>query len=232
MSGNRTTWESYLFDHRADFHMAAPACSLCGALVPTGLPAASSSSSSESSVKVAVVPFSSGRVKTSSLPRYVLVRAAAKEDEKQDSAESDKSTTTSTQQQSSFFTSITDALDFAETRSEKDAELLNDARRATQSGDQMSREQVGNSILLLHSSISRPCQVLMFEFLFYSTTSPRHVSWFSDIQCLTLVLRQRNAESVDSPLYHSDPNSLYAVCCTQEKDRRDVPWLLQRLRWR
>jgi hypothetical protein len=104
------------------------------------------------------------------------VRAAAKEDEKQDSAESDKSTTTSTQQQSSFFTSITDALDFAETRSEKDAELLNDARRATQSGDQMSREQVGNSILLLHSSISRPCQVLMFEFLFYSTTSPRHVS--------------------------------------------------------
>ncbi|CAK9867302.1 unnamed protein product [Sphagnum jensenii] len=43
--------------------------------------------------------------------------------------------------QSSFFTSITDALDFAETRSEKDAELLNDARRATQSGDQMSREQ-------------------------------------------------------------------------------------------
>ncbi len=144
--------------------MAAPACSLCGALVPTGLPAASSSSSSESSVKVAVVPFSSRRVKTSSLPRYVLVRAAAKEDEKQDSAESDtnKSTTTSTQQQSSFFTSITDALDFAETRSEKDAELLNDARRATQSGDQMSREQVGNSILLLHSSIARPCQVLMF----------------------------------------------------------------------
>lgn len=123
--------------------MAAPACSLCGALVPTGLPAALSSSSIESSVKVAVVPFSSGRVKTSSLPRFVLVRAAAKEDEMQDSAESDtnKSTTTSTQQQSSFFTSITDALDFAETRSEKDAELLNDARRATQSGDQMSREQ-------------------------------------------------------------------------------------------
>ncbi|CAK9210168.1 unnamed protein product [Sphagnum troendelagicum] len=47
----------------------------------------------------------------------------------------------SNNQQSSFFTSITDALDFAETRSEKDAELLNDARRATQSGDQMSREQ-------------------------------------------------------------------------------------------
>ncbi|KAH9534965.1 hypothetical protein CY35_17G029900 [Sphagnum magellanicum] len=123
--------------------MAAPACSLCGALVPTGFPAASSSSSSESSVKVAVVPLSSGRVKTSSLPRCVLVRAAAKEDEKQDSAELDtnKSTTTTTTQQSSFFTSITDALDFAETRSEKDAELLNDARRATQSGDRMSREQ-------------------------------------------------------------------------------------------
>lgn len=41
----------------------------------------------------------------------------------------------------SFFTSITDALDFAQTRSEKDAELLADARDATQSGEQMNREQ-------------------------------------------------------------------------------------------
>ncbi|KAL2620670.1 hypothetical protein R1flu_000875 [Riccia fluitans] len=43
----------------------------------------------------------------------------------------------------SFFTSITDALDFSQTRSEKDAELLDDARTATKMGEKMSREQYG-----------------------------------------------------------------------------------------
>ncbi|KAK9742256.1 hypothetical protein RND81_03G159200 [Saponaria officinalis] len=41
----------------------------------------------------------------------------------------------------SLFTSLTDALDFAQVRSAQDAELLEDAREATQSGGRMSREQ-------------------------------------------------------------------------------------------
>lgn len=42
----------------------------------------------------------------------------------------------------SLFGSITEALDFSQVRSEKDAELLEDAREATTSGERMSREQV------------------------------------------------------------------------------------------
>ncbi|KAJ7569527.1 hypothetical protein O6H91_01G082400 [Diphasiastrum complanatum] len=45
------------------------------------------------------------------------------------------------QKKQSLFTSITDALDFSQVRSNKDAELLDDARAATQAGEQMSREQ-------------------------------------------------------------------------------------------
>lgn len=43
----------------------------------------------------------------------------------------------------SLFTSVTDALDFAQVRSAEDAQLLEDARQATTSGGQMSREQYG-----------------------------------------------------------------------------------------
>lgn len=42
----------------------------------------------------------------------------------------------------SFFTSVTDALDFAQPRSAQDAQLIQEAREATKSGEQMSREQV------------------------------------------------------------------------------------------
>lgn len=42
----------------------------------------------------------------------------------------------------SLFSSVTEALDFSQVRSVKDAELLEDAREATQSGGRMSREQV------------------------------------------------------------------------------------------
>ena len=42
----------------------------------------------------------------------------------------------------SIFTSVTDALDFAQVRSDADAELLYDARRATKSGEKMTSEQV------------------------------------------------------------------------------------------
>lgn len=70
---------------------------------------------------------------TISSRRCVVVRAAAKDNKGKDSkADGDKK---------SLFTSLTDALDSAAVRSEKDAELLQDARQATKSGDRMSCEQ-------------------------------------------------------------------------------------------
>nr|GMD57681.1 GATA-type transcription activator [Ipomoea batatas] len=47
------------------------------------------------------------------------------------------------QRKQSLFSSVTEALDFSQVRSAKDAELLEDARAATQSGERMSREQYG-----------------------------------------------------------------------------------------
>lgn len=52
-----------------------------------------------------------------------------------------------------LFESVTEALDFAQVRSARDAELLEEARQATKSGDQMSREQV--LLLLPPSTIIR-----------------------------------------------------------------------------
>lgn len=46
----------------------------------------------------------------------------------------------------SLFSSITEALDFSQVRSQEDAQLLEDARETTKSGSQMSREQVINNI--------------------------------------------------------------------------------------
>jgi len=54
---------------------------------------------------------------------------------KQEKKEEDKN-------KQSFFTSVTDALDFAQPRSAQDAQLIQEAREATKSGEQMSREQV------------------------------------------------------------------------------------------
>lgn len=42
----------------------------------------------------------------------------------------------------SLFSSVTEALDFAQVRSAEDAQLLEDAREATRAGEKMSREQV------------------------------------------------------------------------------------------
>jgi len=42
----------------------------------------------------------------------------------------------------SLFGSITEALDFSQVRSEKDAELLYEARESTKGGGRMTREQV------------------------------------------------------------------------------------------
>lgn len=55
---------------------------------------------------------------------------------KQEKKEEDKN-------KQSFFTSVTDALDFAQPRSAQDAQLIQEAREATKSGEQMSREQYG-----------------------------------------------------------------------------------------
>ena len=44
----------------------------------------------------------------------------------------------------SLFGSITEALDFSQVRSEKDAELLYEARESTKGGGRMTREQVWN----------------------------------------------------------------------------------------
>lgn len=101
--------------------MAAATCTMCGA---AGL--AASSSGVEG-----LRPRSWETPERITSRRCVVVRAAAK-GEKGDDKEEKKS----------LFTSLTDALDFAAVRSEKDAELLQDARQATKSGEQMSREQV------------------------------------------------------------------------------------------
>ena len=42
-----------------------------------------------------------------------------------------------------LFESVTEALDFAQVRSPEDAQLIEDARSATKSGERMSREQYG-----------------------------------------------------------------------------------------
>ncbi|KAJ0100953.1 hypothetical protein Patl1_06736 [Pistacia atlantica] len=43
----------------------------------------------------------------------------------------------------SLFSSVTEALDFSQVRSQEDAQLLEDAREATKSGGKMSKEQYG-----------------------------------------------------------------------------------------
>ncbi|CAL0305333.1 unnamed protein product [Lupinus luteus] len=43
----------------------------------------------------------------------------------------------------SLFSSVTEALDFSQVRSAEDAQLIEDAREATKSGEKMNREQYG-----------------------------------------------------------------------------------------
>ncbi|KAJ4720211.1 Potassium transporter [Melia azedarach] len=69
------------------------------------------------------------------LPNYRLnrisrVRASAKKEEPKKNKQS-------------LFSSVTEALDFSQVRSQEDAQLLEDARQATKSGGKMSREQYG-----------------------------------------------------------------------------------------
>ena len=69
----------------------------------------------------------------------VVVRAAAKDEERKGQGPEEP-------EKKSLFTSLTDALDFAAVRSDKDAELLQDASSATKSGERMSREQVRHAL--------------------------------------------------------------------------------------
>ncbi|KAL6326582.1 hypothetical protein AAG906_008444 [Vitis piasezkii] len=66
--------------------------------------------------------------------KFVVV--SAKVDEKNEKEEPKKS-------KQSLFSSVTEALDFSQVRSVEDAQLLEKARDATQSGGRMSREQYG-----------------------------------------------------------------------------------------
>ncbi|OAY82632.1 hypothetical protein ACMD2_10988 [Ananas comosus] len=68
--------------------------------------------------------------------RYGKVWAKAEEK----SGEKDESKKTNKQ---SLFSSLTEALDFLQVRSAKDAELLEDARETTRGGGKMTREQYG-----------------------------------------------------------------------------------------
>ncbi|ESQ44454.1 hypothetical protein EUTSA_v10006268mg [Eutrema salsugineum] len=85
-------------------------------------------------VSTTKVPFSRTSPRISRSPRWIVVSA---KQEKDDEEEKKK------EEETSLFTRLTDALDFSQVRSEKDAELLYEAREATKSGGKMSKEQYG-----------------------------------------------------------------------------------------
>ncbi|KAE8735775.1 mini-chromosome maintenance complex-binding protein-like [Hibiscus syriacus] len=67
-----------------------------------------------------------------------MFRVSAKQQEEKGEGEEAKK-----KSKQSLFSSVTEALDFSQVRSGKDAELLDEAREATRSGGRMSREQYG-----------------------------------------------------------------------------------------
>ncbi|KAL1814276.1 hypothetical protein ACET3Z_024341 [Daucus carota] len=66
----------------------------------------------------------------------LMVVSAKKKDE-------EEAETNEPKRKQNLFESVTEALDFAQVRSEEDAQLLDDARKATKSGSKMTREQYG-----------------------------------------------------------------------------------------
>lgn len=66
--------------------------------------------------------------------KLVTISAKAKKEDTQEAGKNKK--------KQSLFSSVTEALDFSQVRSARDAELLDEAREKTQSGERMSREQV------------------------------------------------------------------------------------------
>ncbi|CAN4097594.1 unnamed protein product [Withania somnifera] len=73
--------------------------------------------------------------KCSRTSKLIAISAKAK---KEDTEEEPKN-----KMKQSLFSSVTEALDFSQVRSAKDAELLDDARQKTQAGERMSIEQYG-----------------------------------------------------------------------------------------
>lgn len=68
----------------------------------------------------------------------ILVVSSAKKQKNEEEAETNETK----KRKQNLFESVTEALDFAQVRSEEDAQLLDDARKATKSGSKMTREQV------------------------------------------------------------------------------------------
>jgi hypothetical protein len=64
----------------------------------------------------------------------------------------------------SLFTNLTDALDFAQVRSEEDAELLYEAREATKAGGMMTRDQV---ILIFINYTITSLNIRLFTLLYF-----------------------------------------------------------------
>ncbi|KAL6977548.1 hypothetical protein U1Q18_026346 [Sarracenia purpurea var. burkii] len=74
-------------------------------------------------------------------PKFREVSISAKqqqEDEEEDEEKEDRK-----KNKQSLFGIVTDALDFSQVRSAEDAQLLEEAREATKSGERMSKEQYG-----------------------------------------------------------------------------------------
>lgn len=67
-----------------------------------------------------------------------MVVSSAKKQKNEEEAETNETK----KRKQNLFESVTEALDFAQVRSEEDAQLLDDARKATKSGSKMTREQV------------------------------------------------------------------------------------------
>ncbi|GAA0149438.1 transporter [Lithospermum erythrorhizon] len=67
-------------------------------------------------------------------PKFFVVSAKQEENENEEGKK---------KKNQSLFSSVTEALDFSQVRSPQDAQLIEQAREATQSGEKMSREQYG-----------------------------------------------------------------------------------------
>lgn len=80
-----------------------------------------------------------GSSRTGSSKLVLTISAKAKKDDAQEEEEEPKN-----KRKQSLFSSVTEALDFSQVRSAKDAELLDEAREKTQSGERMSKEQVNS----------------------------------------------------------------------------------------
>ncbi|KAL3717918.1 hypothetical protein ACJRO7_003104 [Eucalyptus globulus] len=86
---------------------------------------------------VSYLPHVAGGVRVSKFVKYKFRVSAQSEKGKKEEGKEKK------QSKQSLFGSVTDALDFSQVRSPEDADLLEDAREATRSGERMSREQYG-----------------------------------------------------------------------------------------